>query len=108
MVPTSLGLSFCAAFEELDSSLSRPPIRAYMEKQCCQIADGILLKDDVVDENLKLFHAKFLSFRERLAQVEKFFAPKEQWGGTLGYRGGGGGGGDDGGVGGGRDAWGGQ
>ncbi|CAE7662498.1 TOP3B [Symbiodinium sp. CCMP2592] len=30
MVPTPLGLSFCAAFEELDAELCRPPIRAYM------------------------------------------------------------------------------
>ena len=29
-VPTPLGLSFCAAFEELDAELCRPPIRAYM------------------------------------------------------------------------------
>jgi len=98
MVPTPLGLSFCAAFEELDAELCRPPIRAYMEKQCLQVAEGILDKEDVVNENIKLFETKFHSFRGRLSQLDKFFVSKEQIGNSMGYRGagvdwGGGGGG---------------
>jgi len=90
MVPTPLGLSFCAAFEELDAELCRPPIRAYMEKQCAQVAEGILEKEDVVNENIKLFETKFHSFRNRIAQLDKFFVSKDQLANTMGYRGGGG------------------
>ncbi|CAJ1376130.1 unnamed protein product [Effrenium voratum] len=86
MVPTALGLSFCAAFEELDAELCRPPIRAYMEKQCAQVAEGILNKEDVVNENIKLFETKFLSFRNRISQLDKFFVSKEV-ANTMGYRG---------------------
>merc|ERR1712008_177120 len=88
MVPTALGLSFCVAFEELDGELCRPPIRAYMEKQCQQIAEGLLEKDDVVQENIKLFHGKFQAFRDKLGQLERFFVPKDQID-SMGYRGGG-------------------
>eukprot|EP00928_Gymnodinium_smaydae_P089617 TRINITY_DN7354_c0_g2_i1.p1 TRINITY_DN7354_c0_g2~~TRINITY_DN7354_c0_g2_i1.p1 ORF type:complete len:1373 (+),score=227.90 TRINITY_DN7354_c0_g2_i1:530-4120(+) len=80
MVPSPLGLSFCAAFEELDSELCRPPIRAFMEQQVQQIADGILDKDDVVNQNLELFHSKFVAFRDKLWKLEKFFVPKDQQG----------------------------
>ena len=57
-VPTPLGLSFCAAFEELDPDLCRPPVRAYMEEQVKQIADRVAEKSDVVSENIELFHGK--------------------------------------------------
>lgn len=90
MVPTPLGLSFCAAFEELDSELCRPPIRAFMEKQMSKIAEGILEKDEVVSENIKLFLTKFQSFRDRLAQTENFFVPKEQTDGMGQFNGKGG------------------
>ena len=83
-----MGLSFCAAFEELDAELCRPPIRAYMEKQCAQVAEGILDKEDVVNENIKLFETKFVSFRNRLSQLDKFFVSKDQVGNSMGYRGG--------------------
>eukprot|EP00438_Fugacium_kawagutii_P026500 Skav202811 [mRNA] locus=scaffold326:1037841:1064355:+ [translate_table: standard] len=101
-VPTALGLSFCAAFEELDAELCRPPIRAYMEPWIFESEEGILDKEDVVNENIKLFETKFHSFRQnRLAQLDKFFVSKDQIGNSMGYRGGGGGGGDWGGGGGG-------
>eukprot|EP00913_Durusdinium_trenchii_P035711 g33415.t1 len=62
MVPTPLGLSMLAAFEELDPQLCRPPIRAFMEKQVAQIADGFLEKADVTAQNLDLFFSKFVNF----------------------------------------------
>ena len=34
--------------------LCRPPIRAFMEKQVAQIADGVLEKSDVTGQNLDL------------------------------------------------------
>merc|ERR1712012_1394023 len=61
-----------------------------MERQCHQIAEGLLDKNDVVQENLKLFHDKFQAFRDRLGQLERFFVPKDQID-SMGYRGGGGG-----------------
>merc|ERR1712039_747731 len=93
MVPSPMGLSFCAAFEELDSELCRPAIRAFMETQVQQIADGILDKDEVVKRNLELFHSKFQAFREKLWKLEKFFVPKDQqgsFGSWAGSKGGGG------------------
>jgi len=54
MVPTPMGLSLLAAFEELDPQLCRPPIRAFMEKQVAQIADGLLEKSEVTAQNLDL------------------------------------------------------
>jgi len=78
MVPTPMGLSILAAYEELDSQLCRPPIRAFMEKQVAQIADGMLDRQDVTGQNLDLFHSKFLSFRERIGLLERFFVRKDQ------------------------------
>ncbi|CAE7473243.1 unnamed protein product [Symbiodinium natans] len=70
MVPTPMGLSLLAAFEELDPQLCRPPIRAFMEKQVAQIAEGMLDKPDVTAQNLDLFHSKFLSFREEVKNAK--------------------------------------
>lgn len=77
MVPTYLGLSFLAAFEALDSELCEPAIRSYMEKQCAQIADGILERSEVTSQNLDLFHKKFLKFREGAPSLDRFFARKD-------------------------------
>merc|ERR1719379_1079898 len=80
MVPTPLGLSFLAAFEEMDFELCRPPIRAFMEKQVAQIADGILEKDEVTQQNLQKFYDKFIQFRESISSLERFFVKKDSWG----------------------------
>ncbi|CAK8993289.1 unnamed protein product [Durusdinium trenchii] len=78
MVPTPLGLSMLAAFEELDPQLCRPPIRAFMEKQVAQIADGFLEKADVTAQNLDLFFSKFVNFSENISRLNRFFMKKEQ------------------------------
>eukprot|EP00931_Biecheleriopsis_adriatica_P029828 TRINITY_DN17646_c0_g1_i1.p1 TRINITY_DN17646_c0_g1~~TRINITY_DN17646_c0_g1_i1.p1 ORF type:complete len:1244 (+),score=266.91 TRINITY_DN17646_c0_g1_i1:58-3789(+) len=89
MVPTPMGLSLLAAFEELDSQLCRPPIRAFMEKQVAQIAEGILERSEVTDQNLDLFHSKFLNFREHIGRLERFFVRKDQQGsGAANWNGG--------------------
>ncbi|CAE7840008.1 TOP3B [Symbiodinium sp. CCMP2592] len=78
MVPTPMGLSLLAAFEELDAQLCRPPIRAFMEKQVAQIAEGLLDKPDVTAQNLDLFHSKFLRFRDNISSLDRFFMRKDQ------------------------------
>jgi len=78
VVPRGFGLAFLACFEELDMELCEPSIRAYMEQQVNQIATGETEKNEVVANNLKLFLDKFLHFRDNLAKVERFFAPKGQ------------------------------
>ncbi|CAE7386600.1 RH46 [Symbiodinium microadriaticum] len=78
MVPTPMGLSLLAAFEELDAQLCRPPIRAFMEKQVAQIAEGLLDKPDVTAQNLDLFHSKFLKFRDNISSLDRFFMRKDQ------------------------------
>ncbi|CAE7194926.1 TOP3B [Symbiodinium pilosum] len=80
MVPTPMGLSMLAAFEELDAQLCRPPIRAFMEKQVAQIAEGLLDKPDVVAQNLDLFYSKFVRFRENISSLDRFFMRKDQIG----------------------------
>jgi len=77
MVPTPMGLSLLAAFEELDPQLCRPPIRAFMEKQVAQIADGVLEKSEVTAQNLDLFYSKFTKFSENLSRLNRFFMRKE-------------------------------
>eukprot|EP00913_Durusdinium_trenchii_P013683 g12848.t1 len=52
-------------------------------------SQGILEKEDVVNENIKLFETKFQSFRNRISQLDKFFVSKDQIANTMGYRGGG-------------------
>ena len=73
MVPTPLGLSFLAAFKDLDHELCEPKIRSFMEKEVAKIADGDLTKNEVVDKNLNLFCNKFSRFKARLADVNRFF-----------------------------------
>lgn len=85
MVPSPLGLSFCAAFQELDKELCQPEIRAFMERQVSQVADGILEKDDVVAQNIKLFSNKFNRFRENIKTLERYFVPRDH-GDSMGYR----------------------
>ena len=55
MVPRGFGLAFLACFEELDMELCEPGIRSYMEQQVNQIATGETEKNEVVENNLKLF-----------------------------------------------------
>jgi len=97
MVPRGLGLAFLGCFEELDSELCEPQIRAYMEQQVTKIATGETEKNEVVDSTLKLFHEKFQSFRANMQRVDRFFAPKGQGQGDGGGWGGGRGGGNNGG-----------
>jgi len=92
MVPRPLGLAFLSCFEELDNELCEPGIRAYMEQQVKKIATGETEKNEVVRYNLDIFHKKFLSYRSRIEQLDRFFLirGKNQ---TVGGRGGGRGGG---------------
>eukprot|EP00435_Cladocopium_sp_Y103_P032004 s1452_g8.t1 len=86
MVPTPMGLSLLAAFEELDPQLCRPPIRAFMEKQVAQIADGVLEKSEVTAQNLDLFYSKFTKFSENISRLNRFFMRKEDLQGMAGQK----------------------
>jgi len=66
-----------AAFEDTDSELCRPPVRAFMEQQVTQIAERQVSKKEVVDQNIELFHTKFLYFRSQLEKMERYFVTKE-------------------------------
>merc|ERR1712060_469315 len=59
MVPTGLGLAILDMFQKLEPSLCEPPVRAFMEKQCAQVADGVASQEAVVQENVAAFKEKF-------------------------------------------------
>merc|ERR1719453_246408 len=59
MVPTSLGLALIEGYNRIDRSLCEPSVRAFMEQQVAQIADGSASKQDVVEQNIELFYKKF-------------------------------------------------
>eukprot|EP00397_Hematodinium_sp_SG-2012_P013361 GEMP01013564.1.p1 GENE.GEMP01013564.1~~GEMP01013564.1.p1 ORF type:complete len:860 (+),score=141.73 GEMP01013564.1:77-2656(+) len=102
MVPTSLGKALIAGYNRLDKSLCEPSVRAYMEQQVKQIAEGSVSKQEVIDYNLDVFLKKFINFRDKFASVfEPIFRPKQmgsyrdfgdEWGGGGGNEWGGGGG----------------
>eukprot|EP00746_Dinoflagellata_sp_MGD_P159613 gnl/MRDRNA2_/MRDRNA2_86731_c0_seq5.p1 gnl/MRDRNA2_/MRDRNA2_86731_c0~~gnl/MRDRNA2_/MRDRNA2_86731_c0_seq5.p1 ORF type:complete len:237 (+),score=52.38 gnl/MRDRNA2_/MRDRNA2_86731_c0_seq5:41-712(+) len=96
MVPTGLGLALIEAYRRVDNELCEPSVRAFMEKQVSQIADGSSTMEDVIKHNIELFHKKYCNFRDQLDKITPIFTPK--WGGGGGgggykYGGGGGGGG---------------
>merc|ERR1712203_1330479 len=67
-------------FQRLTPDLCEPPVRAFMEKQCAQIADGQASQESVVKDNIKLFHDKFRNFHSQLDQVKHILAPKgDDW-----------------------------
>merc|ERR1719291_10023 len=76
MVPSGLGLALIGAYMTLDRELCEPQVRAFMESQVSKIADGSESQADVVRANLDLFHKKFLDFRGRMSEVERYFQPK--------------------------------
>jgi len=82
MVPTGLGLAILDMFEKLTPDICEPPVRAFMEKQCAQVADGIASQEVVVRENIALFQDKFFVFQDGLASVAHILAPKNNgWNG---------------------------
>jgi len=52
MVPTGLGLAILDMFMTLTPDMCEPPVRAYMEKEVSQVAEGSGSKDEVLTENL--------------------------------------------------------
>lgn len=97
MVPTGLGLAILDMFHRITPDLCEPPVRAFMEKQCAQIADGVASQDAVVTENITLFQKKFDNFQNRLPSVAHILAPKgdawdsgsDSWSGGGSWKGGG-------------------
>ena len=78
MVPTSLGISLINLFKdhggsldetkESPSLLARPQIRAQMEEEVKQIANGKLGKDECVTQNLAWFQARYNELEESLSR----------------------------------------
>eukprot|EP00754_Rhynchopus_humris_P018160 Rhum_TRINITY_DN14594_c17_g1::Rhum_TRINITY_DN14594_c17_g1_i1::g.101513::m.101513/K03165/TOP3; DNA topoisomerase III len=79
MVPTTLGVCFMLAFMDVDLELVKPTIRAHIESEVKKIADGVLLKNNVVEPNLDTFRSKFVDFRRSAARVSQFFDPQSEW-----------------------------
>ncbi|CAD7971015.1 unnamed protein product [Amoebophrya sp. A120] len=81
LVPTGLGLAVLDIVQRSVPELVDPKIRAYMEKQCNQISDGVNSKDTVVTENIKVFKDKFRRLEGNLDNVRHILAPKDGGGG---------------------------
>lgn len=83
MVPTGLGCAMIGGFEKIDRELCEPAVRAFMERQVGMIADGSESLQDVLTQNLQLFHTKFLAFRDNMAPLEQMLRPKTMDGGSY-------------------------
>jgi len=94
MVPTGLGLALIEGYKRIDKSLCEPEVRAYMEQQVGAIADGSSSLQDVLAQNIQLFHGKFDNFKAQLGTLEPIFRPKYNDGGSYRDYGSGGGGWD--------------
>lgn len=57
--------------------LCKPDVRAYMEKQCNQIAAGQASKEEVMNYNIKLFRDNFFKFEQGLDRVKHLLVPRE-------------------------------
>ncbi|CAE8677976.1 unnamed protein product, partial [Polarella glacialis] len=76
VVPTGLGLALIGSYDLIDRELCEPEVRAFMERQVAQIADGSSSLADVLENNLSLFHKKFVSFRDQMGLLEPIFRPQ--------------------------------
>ena len=74
MVPTALGIALIKGLRRCDPSLVEPKLRAGMEAQVVQIAQGERSKAEVLSQNLRTFAQKFAAFADP-PQFERVMRP---------------------------------
>ncbi|KAL6046567.1 DNA topoisomerase 3-alpha, variant 2 [Balamuthia mandrillaris] len=80
-VPTTLGIALIHAYNTmgLEHKLSRPELRAKMEREMNAISQNTRTKADVVDENIRMYKALFEKIREQGFKLDqacaKYFEP---------------------------------
>ena len=73
LIPTPLGIILIHGLEKIDSDLSSPLLRSYMEKHITEIALGKRKSEKVLTEQIELFKSKFEKFIERIARMDELF-----------------------------------
>ncbi|EZG77688.1 putative DNA topoisomerase III [Gregarina niphandrodes] len=71
MEPTKLGLNLCRGFTRIDSELTRPTVRAIIERSCDQVAKGNMDRGRVVQHVLSEFKVKFQHFLRRVKVLDE-------------------------------------
>ena len=74
LLPTQLGIVLVQGYHRIDSDLVLPLVRSAIEEQCNHIAKGEANKEEVVDQALSNFIAKFEYFRDNITKMEELFS----------------------------------
>eukprot|EP00210_Caulerpa_lentillifera_P003718 g3551.t1 len=88
MVPTELGITLIKGYQNIDSELCQPQVRAYVEKQIDLVAKGKVEKHTIVQSVLNQFLQKFKFFVLHISRMdalfEASFSPLSSTGKTFG------------------------
>jgi DNA topoisomerase-3 len=73
MIPTELGIILIHGYEQIDPELALPTLRAAMEKEIAQIADGVVPYSQVLAEQIELYQSKFRNFVLGISPMNSLF-----------------------------------
>jgi len=83
MKPTILGAWLCHGLQKIDDELIRPEVRARIERNCTEVANGEKGCEDVVRDALEVFRQKFRAVRDGVPALKEALQAtkeqKEQW-----------------------------
>ncbi|EAS05803.2 DNA topoisomerase I (macronuclear) [Tetrahymena thermophila SB210] len=73
LVPTELGRSLVHGYQKIDPELVQPQIRSKIENMVDQIAKGNKQFADVINDSMRIFQAKYLTFVENILKIDSLF-----------------------------------
>lgn len=73
MVPTDLGIVLAQGYMRIDPELVLPEVRARIERDINEIAEGRASKDDVIKQTLQAFKDKFNYFVQCVERMDALF-----------------------------------
>lgn len=83
MKPTILGTWFCHGLQKIDDELTRPEVRARIERDCTEVANGEKGCEAVVGDALVVFRKKFHAVRDGIPALKEVLQTireqKDQW-----------------------------
>ena len=71
--PTGFGLALVRAYFDIDKGLVLPEVRANIEKQVSDIANGKAKMDDVLAKSLAIFKEKYDTFVKNAGRLDFHF-----------------------------------
>lgn len=74
-IPTPLGIQLIKALDNIIPEAVRPDVRAFIESQISQVAEGIKTRSEVIEFTRKIFLNYYDKLKENIDKVSKILAP---------------------------------